>query len=230
MARTPKPARGKLTAADIKATFAAATETPSPARRGRKSQSAENPAETPAEPLAVTTSDDAATGASDADASIAAPSEKPARGRPGSKPKPQDVEAAIAAPQVKRKPGRPPRNSVPAPEPEPVEDMPPSAELTPSADAPSENAEAPSDTMPATASTGDAEPLPASRGSTRPDSTSQGPASPVKPAAQWDRATDTVQFDWAAVEQTASQDGPNQVMAKLLIAARAEGANSRWPL
>ena len=53
---------------------------------------------------------------------------------------------------------------------------------------------------------------------------------PAKPAAQWDRAADTVRFDWAEIERTASQDGPNQVMAKLLIAARAEGANSRWPL
>jgi len=39
-----------------------------------------------------------------------------------------------------------------------------------------------------------------------------------------------VRFDWPAIERTASQDGPNQGMAKLLIAARAEGANSRWPL
>ena len=53
---------------------------------------------------------------------------------------------------------------------------------------------------------------------------------PAKPAAQWDRAADTVRFDWAEIERTASQDGPNQVMAKLLVAARAEGANSRWPL
>ena len=52
----------------------------------------------------------------------------------------------------------------------------------------------------------------------------------AKPAAQWDRATDTVRFDWAEIERTASQDGPNQTMAKLLVAARAEGANSRWPL
>ena len=52
----------------------------------------------------------------------------------------------------------------------------------------------------------------------------------AKPAAQWDRATDMVQFDWPEIEHTASQDGPNQVMAKLLVAARAEGANSRWPL
>ena len=62
------------------------------------------------------------------------------------------------------------------------------------------------------------------------------PSSPVQgtpsaePAAQWDRATDTVRFDWAKIERTASQDGPNQAMAKLLVAARAEGANSRWPL
>ncbi|HEY0204727.1 MAG TPA: hypothetical protein VGC15_11320 [Acetobacteraceae bacterium] len=52
----------------------------------------------------------------------------------------------------------------------------------------------------------------------------------AKPAAQWDRATGAVRFDWPAIESTASQDGPNQVMAKLLVAARAEGANSRWPL
>ena len=53
---------------------------------------------------------------------------------------------------------------------------------------------------------------------------------PVKSAAQWDRATDAVRFDWPAIEQTATHEGPNQGMAKLLIAARAEGANSRWPL
>lgn len=52
----------------------------------------------------------------------------------------------------------------------------------------------------------------------------------AKPAARWDRATDTVQFDWPDIERTAAQDRPNQAMAKLLIAARAEGANSRWPL
>ena len=53
---------------------------------------------------------------------------------------------------------------------------------------------------------------------------------PTKPAAYWDRATDTVQFDWPEIARTATQDGPNQGMAKLLVAARAEGANSRWPL
>ena len=54
-------------------------------------------------------------------------------------------------------------------------------------------------------------------------------AAPSKPAAQWDPAADTVRFDWPEIEQTASRPGPNQVMAKLLVAARAEGANSRWP-
>jgi len=53
---------------------------------------------------------------------------------------------------------------------------------------------------------------------------------PSKPAARWDKATDTVQFDWPEIERTAAQPGPNQPMAKLLVAARAEGANSRWPL
>lgn len=52
---------------------------------------------------------------------------------------------------------------------------------------------------------------------------------PSKPAAQWDAAADTVQFDWPEIERTASRPGPNQLMAKLLIAARTEGVSSRWP-
>ncbi len=63
-----------------------------------------------------------------------------------------------------------------------------------------------------------------------PSGSSQNAATSAKPAAQWDRAADTVRFNWAEIERTASQDGPNQVMAKLLVAARAEGATSRWPL
>jgi len=65
---------------------------------------------------------------------------------------------------------------------------------------------------------------------TAPAPPAQDASAPAKPAARWDRATDTVQFDWPEIERTASQGGPNQVMAKLLVAARAEGANSRWPL
>ncbi len=53
---------------------------------------------------------------------------------------------------------------------------------------------------------------------------------PAQPAARWDPASDGVTFDWPAIERTAARDGPNQAMAKLLVAARAKGANSRWPL
>ena len=47
--------------------------------------------------------------------------------------------------------------------------------------------------------------------------------------ANWNAAMGTISFDWPAIEQTAAAEGPNQVIAKLLLAARAEGANSRWP-
>lgn len=48
-------------------------------------------------------------------------------------------------------------------------------------------------------------------------------------AAEWHAASGTVTFDWPAIEQVAASEGPNQPMAKLLLAARAEGATSRWP-
>lgn len=48
-------------------------------------------------------------------------------------------------------------------------------------------------------------------------------------AVRWDATTGTTTFDWPVIEQVAVSDGPNQAMAKLLLAARAEGANSRWP-
>ena len=56
-----------------------------------------------------------------------------------------------------------------------------------------------------------------------------GVSVPAGPAADWDRTTDRVQFDWPAIERVAAQDGPNHGVSKLLIAARAEGAHSRWP-
>jgi len=66
-------------------------------------------------------------------------------------------------------------------------------------------------------------------GDAAPPAPSLDPAAPARPAARWDRATGAVQFDWAEIERAASRDGPNQAMAKLLVAARAEGASSRWP-
>jgi hypothetical protein len=94
--------------------------------------------------------------------------------------------------------------------PAPAEDNALIAEMTNPVSA-GEGGDAPTDDIPANAAGPDAE-------------------TPAKPAAQWDRATDTVRFNWTEIERTASEDGPNQAMAKLLVAARAEGANSRWPL
>ena len=68
-----------------------------------------------------------------------------------------------------------------------------------------------------------------SAGEAAPSFPEAGVSAPAGPAAHWDRTTDRVLFDWPAIEGTAAQDGPNQGMAKLLVAARAEGARSRWP-
>ena len=48
-------------------------------------------------------------------------------------------------------------------------------------------------------------------------------------AARWNADTGAAWFDWPVIEAVAATTGPNQAMAKLLLAARAEGANSRWP-
>ena len=48
-------------------------------------------------------------------------------------------------------------------------------------------------------------------------------------AARWNADTGMASFDWPVIEAVAATTGPNQAMAKLLLAARAEGANSRWP-
>ena len=56
-----------------------------------------------------------------------------------------------------------------------------------------------------------------------------GASAPAEPAARWDRTTDRVRFDWLVIERTAARGGPNQAIAKLLVAARAEDAQSRWP-
>ena len=55
------------------------------------------------------------------------------------------------------------------------------------------------------------------------------PPAETHAAAQWHAETGTVTFDWPAIEQVAAAEGPNQPMAKLLLAARTEGATSRWP-
>lgn len=60
------------------------------------------------------------------------------------------------------------------------------------------------------------------------ETNAEAPAA-IPSAAKWNAATGTISFDWPAIEQTAGTEGPNQAMAKLLLAARGEGANSRWP-
>ena len=67
------------------------------------------------------------------------------------------------------------------------------------------------------------EPSPASTG------TAASAPNTQSSAARWEVETGTATFDWPSIEQVAATDGPNQAMAKLLLAARAEGTNSRWP-
>lgn len=113
--------------------------------------------------------------------------------------------------------GRPPRAAKAMPKPAEAEDS--SAPGMAAAEAPSgpaEMTEAPAEHAAPEAEP--AAPLPA-----------EDAATPSKPAAHWDAAAGTARFDWPEIERTASRPGPNQVMAKLLIAACAEGANSRWP-
>ena len=216
MARKPKANSSNDFATSPEGVLAVLSDTPAPVRRGRKPKAAASP-----EPLAMMDSDDAAGGTADADGSIAEPVTAPVRKRPGPKPK-QRAGGAEAAPlrkSAKAKSGR----EAPAPDadPEPMR----AAGDKPNADVAGQQEQIGGQGS----ATPQATPDPAASDAASSGS-SQNTATSAQPAAQWDRTTDTAQFDWAEIERTASQDGPNQVMAKLLVAARAEGANSRWPL
>ncbi|MGI4942587.1 MAG: hypothetical protein ACRYHQ_18800 [Janthinobacterium lividum] len=215
MARKPKAARSSNFATSPEEVLAVLSDAPAPARRGRKPKAAASP-----EPLAMMDSDDAVGGNVDADGSIAAPVAAPVRKRPGPKPKQRAGAAEAAPPQdyADAEPGREAQAPDAAPEPMSATDGKPDAE----AGGQQDQASGSVPTMPETSIAS------AARGATSFDF-SENTATSTQPAAQWDRATDTVRFDWAEIERTASQNGPNQVMAKLLVAARAEGANSRWP-
>ena len=216
MARKPKAASSNEPATPVDAVLPALSDAAAPVRRGRKPKAAALP-----ESLAMMDSDDAAGGTADADGSIADPIAAPARKRPGPKPK-QRAGAAEAAPlqeDAEVKPGRKARIPDATPKPMPAADDTPHAETAGRQEQAHGRVPATLETTPNLA-TSDA----ASTGSSR------SVATPAQPAAHWDRTADTVRFEWAAIEQMATQDGPNQAMAKLLVAARAEGANSRWPL
>jgi hypothetical protein len=222
MARKPKAARSNDFASSPEEVLAALSDAPAPVRRGRKPKAAAS-----AEPLATMDSDDAVGGGVDADGSIADPVAAPVRKRPGPKPK-QQAGAAEAAPLrtgAGAKPGRKARASDATPDPMSAADGRPDAGTDGQQDQ-QDQQEQLRGPEPATP-----EPTSASAASNAaPSGSSQNAVTSAQPAAQWDRATDTVRFNWAEIERTASQDGPNQVMAKLLVAARAEGATSRWPL
>ncbi len=209
MARKPKPTLPIEAFLELPAL----DETPAPVRRGRPPKSTKTPS-----PSSVAEDDSVAAANAD-DAGAGAPdtlSKKPQ----GRKPKPSaDAAAApLSRKGLRRAQGQ--RGRKP-------DDAEPAAELkdaAPSAGAVGE------DGLAAGGDTGGrnaAEGKPVDEAAI-PPAVSQ-PLSSPKPAARWDRATDTVRFNWPEIEQTASQDGPNQVMAKLLVAARAEGAHSRWP-
>ena len=219
MARKPKAARSNDFASSPEEVLAALIDAPAPVRRGRKPKGAASP-----EPLATMDSDDAVAGSADTDGSIADPVAAPVRKRPGPKPK-QQAGGDAAAPLRKgarAKSGQKARASDATPDPMSAADSRPDAGTDGQQDQ-QEQLRGPKPGTP--------KPTSASAASNAaPSGSSQNAATSAQPAAQWDRATDTVRFDWAEIEHTASQDGPNQVMAKLLVAARAEGASSRWPL
>ena len=204
MARKPKADSSNDFATSPEGVLAVLSDAPAPVRRGRKPKAA-IPASEPA------SAGEDETAETDAFPALPVTDSAPAKGRPGRKPKGWEEAAAFSLLQEAMEQQL-----------EPTLDQP---------DATVEPAAARHDALVAgtaySVSAGENDNVPASDAAPSPV---QDVASAGKSAAQWTRATDTVRFDWTEIERTASQVGPNQVMAKLLVAARAEGANSRWPL
>ena len=217
MARKPKTQPSPDAAAAVPAPeLAAPDEAAAPARRGRKPKAATLSFASPAAADVGSPAPDNA----GADAPEAAPTKAPGRRGPGRKPK--QAAGAEAAPSTQdsvaeqrdQMPGQPEAGA--------------SLNLT-EADAPAAAA------VPQAETAADSGPIQPDRDPVSPasEAAQSGPETeapvPATPAAQWDRVTDKVEFDWPVIEQVAAQGGPNQGMAKLLVAARAEGASSRWP-
>jgi len=201
MARKPKAASSNEFATSAEEVLAVLGDAPAPVSRGRKPKAAASP-----EPLAMVDSNDAReTDTTGPTLNVATMADVPVKRRPG-RPRKQATEPFSssqedAGGQAEPDAGRSDALTLPAP----VGDDAMIAEMA----------------YPVGAGAG---------GDAAPPSNDHDMATPAQPAAHWDRATDTVRFEWAEIERTAAQDGPNQAMAKLLVAARAEGANSRWPL
>ena len=190
---------------------------PTPGRRGRKPKAAALPAMVP-----TVEDDHTASAAADAAAAVPAEGSTPARGRRGRKPGPR---ADAMAPGLPLAAGT---DRVAA------EASPPADGLEPAGD--DGDAMIAEMAFPVSSEPGDdTGPEKHQNAVLRaddavPPSLPSEASAPATPAARWDRASDTVSFDWPAIERTAAQQGANQAMAKLLLAARAEGAHSRWPL
>jgi len=217
MARKPKAASSAKFATWIEEEVPTLTDAPLPARRGRKPK----PARAAAEPLATMDRDEVKAGITDLKGSSDDAVMMPVRKRPGPKPKPTPAGVA-AAPRPKgpkTKPGR----KADAPAAVPL--LAPAGANVVEARPTGKHGES---SVQKAAST--ETPVGIAASVLTSALLDQDTAAPAQPAAQWDRAAGTVRFDWPEIERTAAQDGPNQIMAKLLVAARAEGANSRWPL
>ncbi len=192
-------------------------ETLAPARRGRKAITAASLPELPS----TMDSGDMATDSVEAEMGVVDPIKAPGRKAVGRKAKPSApvAVATLLQDNAGTRRGPKPRKAKAKATPDAVEDGVPGSAALPYAEG---------------GASGDLTPRGAASGLSSDDAHQPPPAldaaAPAKAAAHWDRATNAVQFDWPAIEQTASHEGPNQGMAKLLVAARAEGANSRWPL
>ena len=217
MARKPKNQPSIVAAPALPAEkIAAMIETLAPARRGRKATAAASLPEL----SSAADSSDVAADTVEADIGSADPVKAPARKALGRKPKPLAPAAVATALQDNAGGGRgpKPRKAKAETTPDLVDDGVPGPETLLHADGAASSDLAPLDAAPDLMSDDAHQPPPGLDAQTS-----------AKPAAHWDRATDTIQFDWLAIEQIAAHDGPNQGMAKLLVMARAEGASSRWP-
>ncbi len=215
MARKPKAQLHPDVAAALPVALAAMDDAPAPARRSRTAK-----ASAPSPEPSASRQDDPALSGVEAEAPTAAPTKAPGRRGPGRKPKQAAGSEAAASIQDGAM--------------ELQDQTPDQPEAEASLDLTGADAPAAAVAAQAEAAVG-RDPVQPDRGpvSSADEAAQSVPKAetpvPAKPAAHWDQMTDKVQFDWPAIERVAAQDGPNQVMAKLLVAARAEGAGSRWP-
>ena len=216
MARKPKAQLHPDVAAALPVALAAMDGAPAPARRGPRAKASAPSPEPPAPGHG-----DTAAGSIEVSADGAVPAEAPRRKGPNRSPKSPATAMATPLPESSAPERRGPKRRLPQPDatPERVGNEVPGHEEKSQTEGDASTVPVPMNTGPAGPGNGAQSPLP---GLDAP--------SPAQPAAHWDRATNTVRFDWPAIERTAARDGLNQGMAKLLVAARAEGANSRWPL